>query len=166
MVTDSTVGIATGIAATSKHQGELQRVEDRVATEDGDGQDQHHQGHREDDQVIANLQHGTLEMADSVRLLHQLGGLAEVGVRTGGIHHRVDFALTDNRSRKDCLAGFARGGQRFARQRGLIHFDWIALQQARIRRHDVAQAHANDVALHQLTLLSARSTSHHVLPWP
>ena len=36
MVTDSTVGIATGIAATKKHQGELQRREDRVTAEDCD----------------------------------------------------------------------------------------------------------------------------------
>ena len=59
IVTDSTVGIATGIAATVKHQGELQRGEDRVATEERDGNNHRHQSHREDDQVIANLQHGT-----------------------------------------------------------------------------------------------------------
>jgi hypothetical protein len=43
------------------------------------------------------------------------------------------------------------GGQRFAGQRGLIHFHRVARQQARIRRHDVAQAQADDVARHQLT---------------
>ena len=36
-------------------------------------------------------------------------------------------------------------------KRGLIHLHRVALQQARIRRHDVAQAHADDVARHQLT---------------
>jgi len=35
----------------------------------------------------------------------------------------------------------------------LIHFYRVTGQQARIRRHDVAQAHADDVARHQLTRL-------------
>ena len=47
--------------------------------------------------------------------------------------------------------GLLRGGQRFARQRGLIDLDRVAVQQARIGRHDVAQAQADDVARHQLT---------------
>ena len=149
-----------------QHQGELQRGEDRVAAEERDGNNHRHQSHRENDQVIANLQHGTLEMADGVRLLHQLRRLAEVGVRAGGVHHRVDFALADNRPRKHRLARFALGGQRLARQCGLIHFHRVARQQARIRRHDVAQAQADDVARHQLTRRRGRSTSHHVSPWP
>jgi len=33
-----------------------------------------------------------------------------IGVLTGGVHHRVDFALADDRPRKYCLARFARGG--------------------------------------------------------
>ena len=49
--------------------------------------------------------------------------------------------------------GLSRGGQRLSRQRGLIHFDRVALQQARIRRHDVAQAHADDVARHKFARL-------------
>ena len=89
-------------------------------------------------------------MADGVRLLHQLRGLAEVGVCTGGVHHRADFTLANDRTRKHRLAGFARGGQRLSRQRGLIHLHRVAVQQARIRRHNVAQAHADDVARHQL----------------
>ena len=104
----------------------------------------------EDDQVVADLQHGTLEMADGVRLLHQLRGLPEVGVRTGGVDHRVDLALADDRTREDRLARLARGGQRLARQSGLIDLDRVARQQAGICRHDVAQAHANDVTRHQL----------------
>ena len=92
-------------------------------------------------------------MADGVRLLHQLRRLAEVGVRTGGVHHRLDFTLTDDRTGKHRLAGFALGGQRLSRQRRLIHLHRVALQQARIRRHDVAQTHADNVARHQLTRL-------------
>ena len=37
------------------------------------------------------------------------------------------------------------------RQRGLIHLDGVAIEQPRIRRHDVAQAQANNVAGHQFT---------------
>ena len=91
IVTDSTVGIATGIAATVSTKANCNVVEDRVAAEDRDGNNHRHQSHREDDQVIANLQHGALKMADGVRLLHQLRRLAEVGVRTRGIDQARRF---------------------------------------------------------------------------
>ncbi len=139
-----------GYRGHGQHEGELQRGEHRVAAEERDDDDQGNQSHREDDQVVADLEHGTLEMADGVRLLHQLRGLAEVGVRTGGVDHRVDLALADDRTREDRLAGLARGRQRLARQSGLIHLDRVARQQAGICRHDVAQAHADDVTRHQL----------------
>ncbi len=90
-------------------------------------------------------------MADGVRLLHQLRGFAEISVGPGGVHHRVDFTLADNRPRKHRLARIASGGQRFACQRGLVHLDRVTFQQARIRRHYVAEAHTDDVARHQLT---------------
>ena len=89
-------------------------------------------------------------MADGVRLLHQLRRLAEVGLPTRGIDQCADFALANDRTGKHRLAGFARGGQRLSRQRGLIHLHRVAVQQARIRRHNVAQTHADDVARHQL----------------
>ena len=128
----------------------MQRGEDRVAAEERDGNYHRHQSHRQDDQVIADLQYGTLEMADGVRLLHQLCGPAEVGLRTGGVHHRFDFAPADNRPRKHRLARFALGGQRLACQRGLIHLHRIAREQARIRRNDIAQPQADDVARHHI----------------
>ena len=76
-------------------------------------------------------------------------GFAEVGVRAGGVHHRVDFALTDNRTRKHRFARFGGDGQRFAGQRRLVDLNRIARQQARIRRHNVTQPQADDVARHQ-----------------
>ena len=151
IVTDSTVGIATGIAATVSTRANCSVVEDRVAAEDRDDDDHRHQGHREDDQEGADLQHRPLEMADGVRLLHQLRGLAEVGVRAGGVDQGADLALADDRTGEHRLAGLARGGQRLSGQRRLVHLDRVARQQARIGRHDVAQAQADDVARHQLT---------------
>ena len=38
-----------------------------------------------------------------------------------------------------------------SRQRGLIHLHRVAFQQARVRRHDVAETDADDIARHQLT---------------
>ena len=90
-------------------------------------------------------------MADGVRLLHQLRRLAEVGFLACGIDHCANFALADDRTGKYCVAGFALGGQRLSCQRGLIHLHRVAVQQSRIRRHNIAQAHADDVARHQLT---------------
>ena len=140
-----------GNRGDGQHQGELQRGEDRVAAEDREGNNHRHQNHREDDQVIADLEHRALKVADGLRPLHQFRRLAEIGVRTRGIDQCADLALTNDRTGEYCLAGFARGGQRLSRQRGLIHLDRVALQQARIRRHDVAHAHADDVARHQFT---------------
>ena len=82
-------------------------------TEEREGNNHRHQSHCENDQVIANLQHGTLEMAYGMRTLHQFRSLAEVGVGAGGVYHRVGFAPLDNRTRKHCLARLARHGQRF-----------------------------------------------------
>ena len=110
---------------------------------------QHHQGHGKNDQVIANLQHGTLEMADGFDPLHQLRGLAEVGFVARGVDHGVDFALTDNRTGKHRRAGLGGDGQGFAGQRRLVHFNRIALQQARVCRHNVTQPQPDDVARHQ-----------------
>ena len=107
-----------------QHQGELQGGEDRIAAEDRDGNDHRHQRHREDDQVVADLQHRLLKMADGVRLLHQFCGLAEVGVRARGIDHRAALTPADDRTGKHRVARFARGGQRLSRQRGLIDSTW------------------------------------------
>ena len=150
IVTDNTVGIATGIAATVSTKancsvvtiGSPRKIATAIITR--------HQCHREDDQIIANLQHRALEVADGLHLLHQLRGFAEVGVRAGGIDQCAAFALANDRTGEDRFASFARGGQRLSRQRRLIDLDRIARQQACIGRHNVAQAESNDVARHQL----------------
>ena len=132
-----------------QNQGELESGHHPVAAEKGDRQNQDHQHQRQDDQVIADLQHRSLEMAGGVRLLDQLGGLAEVRVLPGGIDQAVNFSLMNNRPRVHCLAGFTGDGQRLTRQRRLVHFHRITIEQARIRRHDVPQAEADYVTRHQ-----------------
>ena len=92
-------------------------------------------------------------------LLHQLRRLAEVGFLTGGVYHGVGFAPLDNRTRKHRLARFARGGQRFASQCGLVYLHRIACQQARIRRHDVTQSQTDDVPGHQFRYLRSNPLS-------
>ena len=133
-----------------QHQGELQGGEDRVAAENRDGNDRRDQHQRENDQVVADLQHRLLKMADGVRLLHQLRGLAEIGIRAGRIDQGTDFTLAKNRTGEHRLTRFTHGGQGLSGQRRLIHFHRVAVQQARIGRHDVAQAQSDDVARHQL----------------
>jgi hypothetical protein len=153
MVTDSTVGMATGIAATRSTRQNSSVVRTGSPRKSATTRINTDQRHCEDDQVVADLQYGALEMADGVSLLHQLRGLAEVRVRAGRIHHGVDLALTENRARKHRAAGFDGDGQGFSCQRRLIHFDWIARQQARVRGYDVAQTQTDDVAGHQTTCL-------------
>ena len=132
-----------------QHEGELQQGQDRLAAIDAEADDDRHEDQREDDQVVADLQHGFLEMADGDRRLHQLRRLAEVGFAAGRIDQRVDFAATNDRSGEDGVAGFARGGQGFAGQRRLVDGYLVAVQQARVGRHDVAEAQADGVARHE-----------------
>jgi hypothetical protein len=132
-----------------QHQGELQQSEDRVAAIDSNTDDHRHHGHRQHDQVVADPQHGFLEMADGNRRLHQFRRLAEIGFLARRIDQRTDLAATNDRTGEYGVAGFARGGQRFARQRRLIDGNLVAVQQTRICRHDVAQAQADGVARHQ-----------------
>ena len=88
-------------------------------------------------------------MADRVCLLHQLRRLAEVGVRAGRIDQRPDFPPSNDRTREHSLARLTGSGQGFARQRRLIHFHLIAVQQAGIGRYNVAQPQADHISRHQ-----------------
>ncbi len=92
-------------------------------------------------------------------ILHQFRSLAEIGVGTGGVHHRVGFAALDNRTRKDCLARFARRGQRFSGQRRLIDLHRVAGQQACVCGHDVPQSQPDNIARHQFRYLGSRPFS-------
>ncbi len=151
IVTDSTVGIATGIAATVSTRANCSVVRIAVAAKDGEGDDHGDQRHRQDDQVVADLQHRALKVTDRVRLLHELRGLAEVRLVARGVDQRADLALADDGPREHRIARLALGRQRLARQGGLIHLDRVPLQQPRVRRHDVPQAHAYHVARHELS---------------
>ena len=89
-------------------------------------------------------------MADGVRLLHQLRRLAEVGVRPW--HRPVRRFRPGGRStpKTPPPPGLRSAGKDFACQRGLIHLHRVAGKQARIRRHNIAQSQADDVAWHHL----------------
>ena len=125
------------------------RGEDRVAANDRDDGDHRDHDQREQDQELADPKHGALKVADGLRILHQLRRLAEVGVRARAVDEGADLTLADDRSREHRIAGCSRGGQGLPGQRGLVHLDGIALQQACICRHDVAEAQSDDVARHQ-----------------
>ena len=150
IVTDSTVGIATGIAATVSTRANCNVVRIGIAAKDGEGDDHGDQRHRQDDQVVADLQHRALKVADRVRPLHQLRGLAEVRLVAGRVNQRADLALADDGPGKHRIARLALGRQRLARQGGLIHLDRVPVEQPRVRRHDVAEAHADHVARYEL----------------
>ena len=150
IVTDSTVGIATGIAATVSTSancsvvriGSPRRIDDHH--DDGDQRD------GEDDEVVADLQDGLLEVADGVRVLDQFGGLAEVGVGAGGVDQGADLAAADDRSGVHRVAGRAGAGQRLAGEGGLVDLDLVAVQQPGVGGDDVAQPQPDHVAGHQL----------------
>jgi hypothetical protein len=86
--------------------------QDRVAAQDRDDDDHRDQGDGEDDEVVADLQDGPLEVAHGVRARHELRGPAEVGVRAGAVgpgRQGADLALADDRAGVDGVARRAGG---------------------------------------------------------
>ena len=84
-----------------QHERELQHGEDRLAAVDSKSDDHGHKDQREDNQVVADLQHGFLEMADGDRRLHQFRRLAKVGFAAGRVDQRIDFTATNDRPGED-----------------------------------------------------------------
>ena len=121
-----------------------------IAAENGDCDNHCNKSDGKNNKVITDFQNGALEVANGVRLLDQLCCLAEIGVRAGGIDQRADLSLANDRTGEYGFARFARRRKRLSRQRGLIHFHRIAVQQARVRRHDVSQTQPDCVTWHQL----------------
>ena len=128
----------------------MQRRENGFAAIDREADDHGHHDQRENDQIVADLQHGLLEMTDRDRRLDQFRRLAEIGLAAGRIDQRVDLAATNDRAGEHRVAGFACRRQRLAGQRRLIDRDFVAVQQTRVGGNDVAQTQADRVAGNQL----------------
>jgi hypothetical protein len=82
-----------------------------------------HQSQRQHDQVVADLQHRLLEMADRARRLHQCRGPAGIARRAGRVHQRVALAPEYDRAGVQHLPGSAGDPQRFPGQRRLVHLN-------------------------------------------
>ena len=85
-------------------EGELQGLQHGITPEQGHRQDKEHQGQSEDDQVVADLQDGTLEVAHRVCRRYQTRRLAEVGILARAVDQSVDLALFDDRTGVDGIA--------------------------------------------------------------
>jgi hypothetical protein len=133
-----------------EHEGELQGRQDRVTPQDRHDHYDAHQRHGEDDEVVADLEHGLLEVTDGVRVLDQLGGPAEVGVGSGGVDQGTDLAPADHRPGEHRVAGRSGRGQRLPGERGLVDLDLVAVQQPGVRGDDVPQPEPDHVPGHQL----------------
>ena len=149
MVTDSTAGMATGIAATVSTSANCSVVMIGIAAEQSHGKDDRHEHNGDDDQVVADLQHRALEVANRMRLLDKRRGFAKEGVRAGGIDQRVGLALADDGAGIEILPGLLRHGQGFAGQRRLVDLHGVGAERAGVGRYDVAEAQAHDVAWHK-----------------
>ena len=78
IVTESTVGIATGIAATRRTSANSRVSNMGSPRKSATARINDDERDRENDEVVADLQHGALEVTDGVSLLNELRGLAEV----------------------------------------------------------------------------------------
>ena len=90
-----------------------------------------------------------LEVADVVGAVDEVGGLPEEGVDAGGDDDGLDLALLAGGAGVDAVAGHLVDGERLARERRLVDLERVALHQPRVRRDDVAELDADDVAWHQ-----------------
>jgi len=69
-----------------------------LAAIDSNTDDDCHHGHRRHDQLVADLQHRVLEMADGSRCFDQLRRFAEMRVLAGRMDQRTAFAATNDRT--------------------------------------------------------------------
>jgi len=130
-------------------QGELQGGHKWVAAQQRHEHDHRDEQCREDDEVVADLQDGLLEVADRVRALHQFRGLAEVGVGAGGVDQGTDLTAADHRPGEHRIPGRAGRRQRLPGQRGLVDLDLVAVQQPGVGRDDVPQPQPDHIPGHQ-----------------
>ena len=79
-----------------QHERKLQHGKDRLAAIDTKSDDHRHHGQRQHDQVVADLQHGFLEMADGDRRLHQFRRLAEIGFAARRVDQSANLAAADD----------------------------------------------------------------------
>uniref|UniRef100_J3L015 Uncharacterized protein n=1 Tax=Oryza brachyantha TaxID=4533 RepID=J3L015_ORYBR len=130
---------------------EDEQVVDTIAVEavlDGvhdDHLDDHPDGNGGDAEVADGAEH-LLEVADLVGAVDEVRRLPKEGVHAGGDDDGVDLALLARRPRVDALAGALGHRQRLAGERRLVHLKRVALEEARVGRHDVAELNADYVA--------------------
>ena len=152
-------GHGDGDGRHREHQRELQRGHDLVAPERRHREDERDECDCDNDQVVADLHHGLLEMARRMRLFHERRGLAEEGLAARRIDDGVRLPLAEDSARIKNLAFTLGDRKRFAGERGLIDFDSIRAERPRIGRDDVAEPETHDIAGHQVPC-------RHVAPGP
>ncbi len=133
-----------------ENEGELQQVDPRQTALQFDQHQNRHQAETDVDEVVADIEHGLLEVRYSASLLHQLRGLAQIGVDPGGIDHADHFTLLGNGTGIHHLAQLAADRQRLAGERRLIDAEVVARDQLEVGRKNVAQTHAHHIAGHEL----------------
>ena len=127
-------------------QHELGEPQEVGAAHQLDADQDGRQHNRDDDQEVADAHHRLLEVRDGAGALHQLGGASEEGVAAGRGSDRDHLALLDDGAGVGRIAGLLADRQRLAGERRLIDAEVVALQQLAVRRHDVADVEAHDVA--------------------
>ena len=149
MVTESTAGSATGIDATVRMSANCNGFEQRVVAEQRRDPDDENEADRDQDQEIADPQHGALEMRDLLACSTRRGGLAEIGVHAGRGDDAGHLALLGDRAGIGVVADLLVDRQRFAGQRRLIDAEIGAVDQLQIGGDDVAELDQHDVARNQ-----------------
>ena len=127
----------------------MQGLERRVVAEERRKPDQENEADRHQDEEIADLQDRALEVRHRLRLLDEVGSLAEIGVHAGRGDKAGHLALLGDRPRIGVVADCLVHRQRFPGQRRLIDAEVVAPDELHVGRNDVAEADRNDVAGHE-----------------
>jgi hypothetical protein len=142
---------------------EEQRLQRFAPERGGDHGDEEHEEEHEPENESPELGHAPFELGLRRAGREGAGDVAEGGVGSGREHDRCRGAAHHRRAeehrmghldralrRRGSRVGVLFGGQRLAGERGLVHVQIFALDQARIGRDQVARGEPEDVARHQL----------------
>ena len=139
IVTDRTAGNATGIEATVRISANCMVSSSGSWRKSAASADHQHEADGHQNEEIADPQHRALEVRDGLRLLDQMGRLAEIGLHPGRGDETGHLALLGDRAGIGFVADLLVDRQRFAGQRRLVDAQIGALDQLQVGRNDVAE---------------------------
>ena len=103
------------------------------------GHQNHDQHQRQDNQKVADLHHGSLEVRDASGASHQFRRASKKGIPAGRRNYGYHFSLFNDGAGVCVLTRFLAHRQGFSRQRGLVDADVVALDKLAVGGDNIAE---------------------------